>query len=61
MLPREVAQPKHLPHDDIVHILSHDHAGFGLWMGATFHDKESEPFVARYIEDSPLSLEKLST
>ncbi len=25
-----------------------------------FHDKESEQFVARYIERSPLSLEKLS-
>ena len=29
-------------------------------MGAPFHDKESEQFVARYIERAPLSLEKLS-
>ena len=29
-------------------------------MGDPFHDKESEQFVARYIERAPLSLEKLS-
>jgi hypothetical protein len=29
-------------------------------MGDPFHDKESEQFVARYIERTPLSLEKLS-
>jgi hypothetical protein len=29
-------------------------------MGDPFHDKESEQFVARYIERSPISLEKLS-
>ncbi len=37
-----------------------DHTGFGVWMGDPFHDKESEQFVARYIERAPLSLEKLS-
>ena len=31
-----------------------------LWLGDPFHDKESEQFVARYIERAPLSLEKLS-
>ncbi len=29
-------------------------------MGEPFHDKESQQFVARYIERAPLSLEKLS-
>ena len=29
-------------------------------MGDPFHDKESEQVVARYIERSPISLEKLS-
>ena len=29
-------------------------------LGNPFHDKESEQFVVRYIERSPLSLEKLS-
>jgi hypothetical protein len=43
-----------------VQILSQDHTGFGVWMGDPFHDKESEQFVARYIERAPLSLEKLS-
>jgi hypothetical protein len=46
--------------DDVVQILSQDHTGFGVWMGDPFHDKESEQFVARYIELAPLSLEKLS-
>ena len=32
----------------------------GGWLGGPFHDKESEQFVARYIERAPLSLEKLS-
>ena len=32
----------------------------GGWLGDPFHDKESEQFVARYIERAPLSLEKLS-
>ena len=37
--------------DDIVaQILSQEHSGFGVWMGDPFHDKESEQFVARYIE-----------
>jgi hypothetical protein len=46
--------------DDVVQILSQDHSGFGVWMGDPFHDKDSEQFVARYIERAPLSLEKLS-
>jgi hypothetical protein len=46
--------------DDVAQILSQDHTGFGVWMGDSFHDKESEQFVARYIERAPLSLEKLS-
>ena len=29
-------------------------------MGDPFHDKESQQFLARYIERAPLSLEKLS-
>jgi hypothetical protein len=49
-----------LTDDDVVQILSQDHTGFGVWLGDPFHDKESEQFVARYIERSPLSLEKLS-
>jgi uncharacterized membrane protein len=46
--------------DDVAQILSQEHTGFGVWMGDPFHDKESEQFVARYIERAPLSLEKLS-
>jgi hypothetical protein len=46
--------------EDVVQILSQDHTGFGVWMGDPFHDKESEQFVARYIERAPLALEKLS-
>ncbi len=46
--------------DDVVQILSQDHTGFGVWLGDHFHDKDSEQFVARYIERAPLSLEKLS-
>ena len=46
--------------DDVVQILSQDHAGFSVWMSEPFHDDESERFVARYIERAPLSLEKLS-
>ena len=49
-----------LTDDDVVQILSQDHTGFGVWLGDPFHDKESEQFVARYIERAPLSLEKLS-
>ncbi len=41
-------------------ILSQEHTGFGVWLEDPFHDKESEQFVARYIERAPLSLEKLS-
>ena len=53
--------------DDVVQILSQDHTAFGVpvrrrlaeggWLGDPFHDKESEQFVARYIERAPLSLE----
>ena len=47
--------------DDIVaQILSQEHSGFGVWMGDPFQDKESEQFVARYIERGPLALDKLS-
>jgi hypothetical protein len=46
--------------DDVAQILSQDHTGFGIWLGDPFHDKESEQFVARYIERAPLSLEKIS-
>ena len=47
--------------DDVVaQILSQEHTGFSVWMGEPFHDKESQQFVARYIERAPLSLEKLS-
>ncbi len=46
--------------NDVAQILSQDHTGFGIWMGDPFHDKESEQFVARYIERAPLSLEKLA-
>lgn len=44
----------------VAQILSQDHTGFGVWLGDPFHDKESEQFVARDIDRSPLSLEKLS-
>ena len=46
--------------DDVAQILSQEHTGFGVWLGDPFHHKESEQFVARYIERAPLSLEKLS-
>ena len=46
--------------DDVAQILSQDHRGFGVWLGDHFHDKDSEQFVAHYIERAPLSLEKLS-
>jgi len=46
--------------DDVAQILSQDHTGFGVWLGDPFDDKESEQFVARYIERAPVSLEKLS-
>ena len=40
--------------EDVAQILSQDHTGFGVWLGDPFHDKESEQFVARYIERAPL-------
>jgi Transposase zinc-binding domain/Putative transposase len=46
--------------DDVAQILSQDHSGFGIWLGDPFHDKESEQFVARYIERGPLALDKIS-
>jgi hypothetical protein len=46
--------------DDVAQILSQDHTRFGVWLGDPFHDKESEQFVARYIERAPISLKKLS-
>ena len=39
-----------LTNDAVAQILSQDHTGFGVWMGDPLHDKESEQFVARYIE-----------
>jgi hypothetical protein len=27
--------------DDVLQILSQDHIGFGVWLGAPFHDKQS--------------------
>jgi len=39
-----------LTDDAVAQILSQDHTGFGVWMGDPLHDKESEQFVARYIE-----------
>jgi hypothetical protein len=41
-------------------ILSQEHTGFSFWVGEPFSDEQSEKFVARYIERSPLSLEKLT-
>jgi len=46
--------------DDVAQILSQDYTGFVVWMGDPFHDKETEQFVARYIERAPVSFEKLS-
>jgi hypothetical protein len=45
--------------DDVAQILSQAHTGFCVWVGDPFHDKESEQFVARYLERAHLSLEKL--
>ena len=39
--------------DDVAQILSQDHTGFGVWLGAPFRDKDSEQFDARYIERAP--------
>ena len=44
----------------ILPIVSASYTGLGVWLGDPFHDKESEQFVARFIERAPLSLEKLS-
>ena len=46
--------------DDVAQILSQDHTGFGVWMGDPFHDKDSEQFVARYIERAPLRDSKIN-
>jgi Putative transposase len=43
-----------LTDDAVAQILSQDHTGFGVWLGDPLHDKESEQFVARYIERAPL-------
>jgi hypothetical protein len=40
--------------------LSQHYTGFGVWLGDPFDHKESEQFVACYIERAPLSLDKLS-
>ncbi len=46
--------------DDVAQILSQHHTGFFVWIGDSFQDKDSEQFVARYIERGPLALDKLS-
>ena len=46
--------------EHVAQILSQQHTGFSVWLGEAFHDKESEQFVARYIERGPLALDKLS-
>ena len=46
--------------EDVAQILSQDHTVFGVSAGDPFHDKESERFVARSIERTPLTLERLS-
>ena len=46
--------------NDVAQILSQEFSGFNVWIGDSFQDKESEKFVARYIERGPISLEKLS-
>ena len=46
--------------DHVAQILSQQHTGFSVCLGEAFHDKESEQFVARYIERGPLALDKLS-
>ena len=46
--------------DHVAQILSQQHTGFSVWLGEAFNDKESEQFVARYIERGPLALDKLS-
>ena len=49
-----------ITNDHVAQILSQQHTGFSVWLGEAFHDKESEQFVARYIERGPLALDKLS-
>jgi hypothetical protein len=46
--------------EDVSQVLSQGHAGFGVWVGDAFEDKDRTLFVARYIERCSLSLEKLS-
>lgn len=47
--------------DDITsQILSQQHSGFSVWIGDPFQDKDSERFVAKYVERGPVSLEKLA-
>jgi len=41
-------------------ILSQEHTGFNFWYGDPFEERDRKLFVARYIERSPLSLEKLT-
>lgn len=42
--------------DDVAQIGCQDHTCFGVWMGDLFYDKESELFIARYIECAPYPL-----
>lgn len=46
--------------NEVAQTLSQEHTGFGVWIGAPFHDKERAHFVTRPIERCALSLEKLS-
>ena len=46
--------------DDVAHILTQDHTGFGAWVGEPFDEADRTKFVARYIERGPISLEKLT-
>ena len=45
---------------DVAQILSQEHTGFSFWVGEPFQDAERALFVGRYIERSPLSLQKLA-
>jgi hypothetical protein len=56
----EFAQRELITDDVMSQILSQEYTGFSFWTGDPFTGEQSEKFVARYIERSPLSLEKLS-
>jgi hypothetical protein len=56
----EFATRELLTDEVMAQILSQQHSGFSVWMGAPFEDEQSDKFVARYVERGPLSLDKLS-